>query len=83
MRGKSGVLDIRNFGLAGAVDLDPVPGKPGLRALKVLEACIERGALVRVAGDVIAVGPPFISDPKEVEFLCSVLGDAVDVAMKL
>ncbi|MEN9378440.1 MAG: hypothetical protein RJB15_118, partial [Pseudomonadota bacterium] len=26
---------------------------------------------------------PFISDPKEVEFLCSVLGDAVDVAMKL
>jgi beta-alanine--pyruvate transaminase len=38
---------------------------------------------VRVAGDVIAVGPPFISEPKEVEFLCSVLGDAVDAAMKI
>jgi beta-alanine--pyruvate transaminase len=83
MKGKTGLLDIRNFGLSGAVELDPISGKPGLRALKVLEACIERGALVRVAGDVIAVGPPFISEPKEVEFLCSVLGDAVDAAMKI
>jgi beta-alanine--pyruvate transaminase len=83
LKGKPGILDIRNFGLSGAIDLEPVPGKPGLRALKVLEACIERGALVRVAGDCIAVGPPFISKPEEVEFLCSVLGDAVDAAMKV
>ena len=83
LKGKSGILDIRNFGLSGAVDLEPVPGKPGLRALKVLEACIERGALVRVAGDCIAVGPPFISKPEEVEFLCSVLCEAVDTAMKI
>jgi len=83
LKGKSGILDIRNFGLSGAIELDPVVGKPGLRALKVLEACIERGALVRVAGDAIAVGPPFISTPAEVENLISVLGDAVDAAMKL
>jgi beta-alanine--pyruvate transaminase len=51
--------------------------------MKVLEACIERGALVRVAGDAIAVGPPFISTPQELEFLCNVLGDAIDVAMKI
>ena len=60
-----------------------MPGKPGLRSMKVLEACIERGALVRVAGDAIAVGPPFISKLEEVEFLCSVLGDAIDEAMKV
>ena len=83
LKGKSGILDIRNFGLSGAVELDPVPGKPGLRSMKVLEACIERGALVRVAGDAIAVGPPFISKPEEVEFLCSVLGDSIDEAMKI
>jgi beta-alanine--pyruvate transaminase len=83
MKGKVGVLDIRNCGLSGAIDLEPVPNKPGLRGLKVLEACIERGALVRVSGDAIAVGPPFISEPKEVEFLCSVLSEAVDEAMKI
>ena len=82
LKGKSGILDIRNFGLSGAVELDPVPGKPGLRSMKVLEACIEKGALVRVAGDTIAVGPPFISTPQEIQFLCSVLGEAIDVAMK-
>jgi beta-alanine--pyruvate transaminase len=82
LKGKSGILDIRNFGLSGAVELDPVPGKPGLRSMKVLEACIEKGALVRVAGDTIAVGPPFISTPQEIQFLCSVLGEAIHVAMK-
>jgi beta-alanine--pyruvate transaminase len=83
LKGKSGILDIRNFGLTGAIELDPVPGKPGLRSMKVLEACIERGALVRVSGDAIAVGPPFISTPAELENLVSVLGEAVDVAMKI
>lgn len=83
LKGKSGILDIRNFGLSGAVDLDPIPGKPGLRAMKVLEACIEKGALVRVSGDAIAVGPPFISKSEEVQFLCGVLGEAIDVAMKI
>ena len=82
LRGKSGILDIRNFGLTGAIELDPIPGKPGLRSMKVLEACIERGALVRVAGDAIAVGPPFISTPAELENLVSVMAEAVDVAMK-
>ena len=83
LKGKSGILDIRNFGLSGAIELDPVAGKPGLRSMKVLEACIERGALVRVAGDAIAVGPPFISTPAELENLIGVLGEAVDVAMKI
>lgn len=73
LKGKFRVLDIRNFGLAGAVELDPVPGKPGLRSMKVLEVCIEKGSLVRMAGDAIAVGPPFISTPQEVQFLCDVL----------
>jgi beta-alanine--pyruvate transaminase len=83
LKGQSGILDIRNFGLSGAIELDPVPGKPGLRAMKVLEACIERGVLVRVSGDAIAVAPPFISTSMEVQNLISVLGDAVDASMKI
>lgn len=83
LKGKTGLLDIRNFGLSGAVDLVPIAGKPGLRAMKTLEACIERGALVRITNDTIAVGPPFISTPAEVEFLVSVLSDAIDDAMKI
>jgi beta-alanine--pyruvate transaminase len=38
---------------------------------------------VRITNDTIAVGPPFISTPAEVEFLVSVLSDAIDDAMKI
>ncbi|APV49504.1 aspartate aminotransferase family protein [Betaproteobacteria bacterium GR16-43] len=66
LKGESGVTDIRNFGLAAAVDLEPIPGKPGLRGMKVFERAIEEGFMLRVAGDAIAVGPPFISTEDEI-----------------
>jgi beta-alanine--pyruvate transaminase len=66
MKGEPGVVDIRNMGLAAAVDLDPIPGKPGLRGMKVFERALEEGLLLRLAGDAIAVGPPFISTADEI-----------------
>jgi beta-alanine--pyruvate transaminase len=47
------------------VDLEPIPGKPGLRGMKVFERGLEEGLLLRLAGDAIAVGPPFISTADE------------------
>jgi beta-alanine--pyruvate transaminase len=66
LKGEPGVTDIRNMGLAAAVDFDPIPGKPGLRGMKVFERGLEEGFLLRVAGDAIAVGPPFISTADEI-----------------
>ena len=77
LKGRDGILDIRNFGLSAAVDLEPISGKPGMRAMKVLESCIDRGALVRITGDTVAVGPPFISTHAEVELLIRILGEAI------
>ncbi len=77
LKGRDGILDIRNFGLTAAVDLEPISGKPGMRAMKVLESCIDRGALVRITGDTVAVGPPFISTHAEVELLIRILGEAI------
>ena len=65
LKGETGVIDIRNMGLAAAVDLDPIPGKPGLRGMQVFERGLEEGLLLRLAGDAIAVGPPFISTTDE------------------
>jgi beta-alanine--pyruvate transaminase len=65
LKGEAGVTDIRNMGLAAAVDLEPIPGKPGLRGMKVFERGLEEGLLLRLAGDAIAVGPPFISTEDE------------------
>ena len=60
LRGLPHVIDVRNYGLIGAVELEPRPGKPGARAFDVFLKCFERGVMVRVTGDTIALSPPLI-----------------------
>jgi beta-alanine--pyruvate transaminase len=81
LRGEPGVIDIRNIGLAAAVDLEPIAGKPGARALKTFEAGIEEGVLLRFTADTIAMGPPFISTPDEIRAMGEMLRRAIRSAM--
>ena len=39
------MIDIRNFGLLGAVELDPIEGKSTARAMSVFRECFDRGVL--------------------------------------
>ncbi len=80
LRGEPGVLDIRNLGLAAAVDLDPLPGSPGVRALKVFEHALREGHYLRFTGDTIAVGPPFISTEQELVGMAEALRRAIRAA---
>lgn len=59
------VTDVRNLGLAAALELKPIPGQPGLRAIQVFEAALDEGLLVRCAGETIAVAPPFVASEEE------------------
>ena len=77
LKGEPGVVDIRNVGLAAAVDLDGIPGKVGLRALRTFEAGIEEGLMLRFTADTIAMGPPFISTRDEIEALGEKLRRAI------
>lgn len=67
LKGEPGVTDIRNIGLSAAVDLEPIAGQPGSRALKIFEAGIQADQLFRFSGDTIAMGPPFIATKQELE----------------
>ncbi len=58
LRGLPHVLDVRNYGLIGAVELEPRAGKPGARAFEVFLKCFERGVMVRQTGETIAMSPP-------------------------
>jgi beta-alanine--pyruvate transaminase len=73
LKGEPGVIDIRNIGLAAAIDLEPIPQQPGVRALKVFEAGLRSDMLFRYTGDTIAMGPPFISTPKQLEHMVETL----------
>jgi beta-alanine--pyruvate transaminase len=80
LRGEPGILDIRNIGLAAAVDLEPLPGAPGMRALKVFERALREGQYLRFTGDTIAVGPPFIATAEELARMAEALRTAIRAA---
>ena len=77
LRGLPHVIDVRNFGLIGAVELEPRAGKPGARAFEVFLKCFERGVMVRQTGDVIAMSPPLIIEPKQIARLVETLGAVI------
>ena len=67
------VADIRNIGLAAAIDLTPRPNAPGARARAAFELGIESGLLLRFTGDTLAVAPPFISTEAEIREMVATL----------
>lgn len=77
LRGNNHVIDVRNYGLIGAVELEPRAGKPGTRAFEVFVKCFERGVLVRQTGDVIALSPPLIIEPKQITQLIETLAGVI------
>jgi beta-alanine--pyruvate transaminase len=77
MRGLPNVIDVRNYGLIGAVEFEPRAGKPGARAFEVFLKCFERGVMVRQTGDVIALSPPLIIEPKHIEAIVETLASVI------
>ena len=77
LRGLPHVLDVRNYGLIGAVELESRAGKPGARAFEVFLECFERGVLVRQTGDIIAMSPPLIIDSKQIAHIVETLGAVI------
>jgi beta-alanine--pyruvate transaminase len=77
LNGLSNVIDIRNLGLVGAVELAPRKDAPGTRAYDVFVDCFRKGLLIRVTGDIIALSPPLIIERDQIDTIVSVLGDAI------
>jgi beta-alanine--pyruvate transaminase len=77
LRGLPHVIDIRNYGLVGAIELQPIAGTPGARAFSVFLKCFEQGLLIRTTGDTIALSPALIIEPKHIEELFYVLAQTL------
>ena len=78
LKGEANVIDVRNIGASAAVECAPIPGQPGVRALRIFEYALKRGMLFRFTGDIIAMAPPVISLPVEIERMVEVLRDAIN-----
>src|SRR5688572_5736668 len=67
LKGTPHIVDIRNCGLMGAIELEPRPGQAGKRAYEVFLKAFEAGVLIRVTGDTIALSPPLIVEKAQID----------------
>ncbi|MES2957848.1 MAG: aspartate aminotransferase family protein [Pseudomonadota bacterium] len=77
LKGLPNVIDIRNIGLVGGIELAPLPGEPAKRAFNVFLDCWEQGVLVRTTGDTVALSPPLIIEKAQIDRIVDVLGAAI------
>jgi beta-alanine--pyruvate transaminase len=66
LKGARHVIDIRNLGLVGGIELDPRAGAIGRRGIEAHVRCFEAGVLVRFTGDILALSPPLIIDEDQI-----------------
>lgn len=74
------VIDVRNIGLIGAIELEPRPGEPTKRAFSCFLDAYERGLLIRTTGDTIALSPPLIIEKSHIDQLVDILRTVLNEA---
>jgi beta-alanine--pyruvate transaminase len=74
LQGHPHIVDIRNLGLMGAIELESRKKAPGARAMDVFNNCFEHNLLIRVTGETIALSPPFIISKKQIDKIIDRLG---------
>jgi beta-alanine--pyruvate transaminase len=77
LKGLPNVIDVRNLGLVGAVELASREGQIGKRAYEVFVRCYEAGVLTRQTGDTIAISPPLIINEQQIGQIAETLADAI------
>lgn len=78
VKGASHVLDIRNCGLAGAIQIAPRDGDAIVRPFEVGMKLWKEGFYVRFGGDTLQFGPTFNAKPEDLDRLMGAVGDALN-----
>ena len=77
LKGLPHVIDVRNIGLIGAIELEPIAGEPTKRAFAAFLDAYDKGLLIRTTGDIIALSPPLIIEKQEIDFIVDKLRDVL------
>jgi beta-alanine--pyruvate transaminase len=77
LAGEPNVIDVRNIGLVGGVELAPIAGEPTKRAFNAFLDCWQQGVLIRTTGDTIALSPPLIIEPGQITQLVEAVRSAI------
>jgi len=77
LKGEPNVIDVRNFGLIGAVELEPIEGEPTARAMSIFRKCYDDGVIIRTTGDTLAFSPPLIIEEAQIETIVETVRSAI------
>ncbi|MFN3304482.1 MAG: aspartate aminotransferase family protein [Roseateles sp.] len=77
LRDEPHVIDVRNIGLVGGIELKPLDGQPAKRAFDIFLDCWDQGLLIRTTGDTIALSPPLIIESSHIERIIDTLRGAL------
>ena len=77
LQGAAHVVDIRNCGLAGAIQLAPRDGDAIVRPTEAGIALWKAGFYVRFGGDTLQFGPTFNAKPEELDRLFDAVGETL------
>ncbi|MCV2219921.1 aspartate aminotransferase family protein [Thauera sp. Sel9] len=78
LQGAPHVVDVRNFGLMGGIELEPRAGEPGARGFEVFLKCFEAGVVIRNGGDILQFSPFLDSTPDELARIFDTVRDALN-----
>lgn len=67
------VIDVRNIGLIGAIELEPIAGEPTKRAFSCFLEAYDRNLLIRTTGDIIALSPPLMIEKTHIDQIVDTL----------
>ena len=73
LKGLPHVIDVRNCGLVGAIELESIAGQPTKRAFTAFLESFEKNLMIRTTGDIIALSPPLIIQKSEIDVLFETL----------
>ena len=77
-KGLPHIIDIRNYGLVGAIEFEPRSDGAGKRGYAAFVDAYEKGLLVRISGDILAVAPPLIISKEQIDELFAILQAVVE-----
>ncbi len=78
LRGSKHIVDIRNCGLAGALQLAPRDGDAAIRPYEAGIKLWQAGFYVRFGGDTLQFGPSFTTTPAQLDTLFNAVGDILN-----
>ena len=77
LKGAKHVVDIRNIGLVGGIELASREGAVGARGFETYLKCFERGVLVRNTADIIALAPALIVEEEHIDQMVTTLREVL------